>query len=752
MAEDTKRMDDDDLVTALKADVQDAVSFIDSDIAPYRAQATNFYHGRPFGDEEDGRSQVVMPVVRDTVRAMLPGLMRLFFGGTRVCEIIGMTRRASEQQDEMNDAVEYVLTRQNPGFRILWDAFKDGLTRKVGFVCWWWDDSTCVKGRTYDNVSDEQLEAAYATLKGNEELEVVSAEEVGPAGPNGEPAIYSYKIRITTRERYGKVKVEAFPPEEFIIDRWARCKDSARLVGRRTLKTRGDLVAAGVSPDLLDDVGSAQGGQFGLETNQELLARQPSSMQWGVTSETEDQEKILYCDLYYRVDFDGDGISELRRVVTVGDDFKIVSNDYADEVQIAGFCPDPEPHVVFGLSIYDNLADMQLIESHVTRDVLDSLKASIFPRTAYVEGQVNVDDVLNTEIGAAIRMRQPGMLQTLEVPFVGQQALPVLEYLDQIKERRTGVRGSSPMLDAKALQSTNQVAVNAAVTGAQAQVELVARIFAETGMKNLVRGILKLLVENQQVPLRIIKDGNVIEVSPKDWDIDVEVEVNSGLGTGQNEAKTATLQAVVQSQHALLTEMGPENPIVSVEHLYNTQAELLRLNGFRDVHKYWRDPKTYQAPEPTPPEPTPEEVIAGAQMEIEAGKLDLEQLKAILDDDFKRDELDAEIALKAAELNARYKTQVDVAALKALMERARFSHERQVNEDKAIFEAAKPQSVAGGEKDGPRRKILKRAVRDETGRIQAVEETEQFQPRKVIKRAVRDESGRIVAVDEQQVE
>lgn len=748
MTDEQKRMEDEDLVTAIKADVQDAVSFIDSDIAPFRALATDFYHGRPFGDEEDGRSQVVMPVVRDTVRAMMPSLMRLFFGGQRAVEIVGLNEKSAEQAPEMTEAVEYVFTRQNPGFRITWDAFKDALTRKVGFITWWWDDSVCIKGRVFDNVSEEQLEAAEATLKPEEELEVVSATEVMPASPEG-PAIYAYKIRITSREKRGKVRVVAMPPEEFIIDRWARSIDDARICGQRTLKTRGELISEGISPDLLEDLGSAQGGQFGLETNQELLARQPRASQQGITSETEDQEKILYCCLYYRVDFDGDGISELRRVVTVGDDFRIVSNEYADEVQIAELCPDPEPHVVFGLSVYDNLADMQIIESHITRDVLDSLKASIFPRTAYVEGQVNVNDVLNTEIGAAIRMRQPGMVQPLTTPFVGQQALPVLDYLDNIKERRTGVRGSSPMLDAKALQSTNQVAVNAAVTGSQAQVELIARIFAETGMRKVFRGILKLLVENQKVPLKIVRDGQVKQVDPRKWDIDVEVEVNSGLGTGQNEQKMQALAAVAETQAGILQQLGPENPIVSMQHYFHTQESLLRLAGLRDVHRYWRDPSTWEEPEKEPPPPTPEEILAEAQMEIEGGKLSLEQLKAVLEDDFKRDELDANIALRAAEINAKYKTSVDTAAIKAMVDRARVKQADRHHEDQLVF-SQKEQAAKDG--DGPRKKIIKRPIRGADGRIQAVEEVEEFQPRKILKTAVRDESGRIAAVEQQEIE
>lgn len=674
------RMTVEDLQTAIQSDFEDAVSFIDSDISPSRELASRFYHGQPFGDEEDGRSQVVMPVVRDTVRSTLPSLMKIFFGGQRVLEFVGSNKISASLADEMTMGVEYVFTRQNDGWSVTWNAFKDALVRKVGFVKWWWDDSVEVKSRLFDGVSEEQLQVVQAELKPGEELEVVSATIVAEAGqgPDGMPTpeVYEYRIRITSREPVNKVRVAAVPPEEVVIDRDATDDRNFRLFGHRTLKTRGELAAMGIQVED-EDVGSGS-GSTSLDMNTERVERQPAAQLVDGAHETKDQQRVLFCDLFYRCDFDGDGISELRRVITVGDAMRVVSNEYADEPNIATLCPDPEPHVVFGLSQADNVMDIQLIESHMTRDILDSTKASIFPRVAYVEGQVNSDDVLNTEIGAAIRMRQPGMVQPLATPFVGKEAMPMLEWLDAIKERRTGVRGSSPALDAKALQSTNQVAVNAAVTGAQAQVELIARIFAETGMKRVFRGILKLLVQYQRVPMEAVVDGQPQRIDPRTWDVDAEMCVRTGLGTGQNDQKLATLQSVAAAQTLALDKLGLQNPLCDLTHLYNTQVRMLELSGMRDTHRYWRDPATFQPPPPEEPEPTPEEILANAQMEIETGKLELERLKTILQDDRERDKLDADIMLRAAEIRAKYGASVDVAAINAQVEKMRVSAQERV--------------------------------------------------------------------------
>lgn len=761
---DQTRMDDETLIAALRSDVEDAVSFIESDIGPARAQATRFYHAEPFGDEEEGRSQIVMPIVRDTVRATLPSLMRIFTGGQRVLEFVGTNATSAEQADLMTETVQYVFMRQNPGFSILWDSFKDALVRKVGWIKWYWDDAVEVTGKTFEGVGEEQLLLLTEMLEPHEDLEVVEASITGeePGTPDsldpmgsmvpGEPArpVYSYKVRILSRKRKGKVRVCAVPPEEIIVDRHATSIDTARLIGHRCLKSRGELVAMGIADELLDGAGSGTGSGGLLETNEELLARQPTSILKATAHETEDQQLFLYCEMFYRIDRDGDGISELRRIVTVGDSFSLVHDDYADEVQLAGLCPDPEPHVIFGLSQADNTLDLQLIGSHITRDMLDSLKASIFPRTEYVEGQVNADDVMNTEIGAAIRTRAPGMINTLAVPFVGQQAMPILEWMEGVREQRTGTSRNAAGIDPKALQSTSQIAVNAAVTGSQQQVELIARIFAETGLKRVFRGILRLLVQNQRVPLSVTINGQPQPVNPKDWDVDTEVEVLTGLGTGSNDAKIQTLEGVAQKQMGAIERMGPDNPLAGFDHLYNTLTRILELQGIRDTHRYWRNPKTFEPPPAEPPAPSPEEVIATAQMEIEAGKLDLAQLKTILEDDLKRDELEADIALRAAEINAKYKTSVDTAAIKAMMERARIEAQaaqgaaglvaqREIEEMRI---AAQPSAAAV---DKPR-KVTRNVKRDAQGRVSGVEERPEPTVRTLV--PVRDESGRVVSIEE----
>jgi hypothetical protein len=683
-----QRIDDETLGQALETELQDAITFADSELAPMRAAATHYYQAREFGDEEQGRSAIVMPVVRDTVRATLPSLMRIFFGSQRVVEFSSGTPTSGDFAEDATTTVNYVFTRQNPGYQIAWAAFKDALVRKTGWVKYWWDDSLKVSYRTFSGVSEQQLEQALATLdKTHEKLEVREKVQVGEqqtqtvgVDANGSPVpvmqavpVYEYKIDIVSRKPVNQVRVAAVPPDEILVCRDASATDGARLIAHRTKKTRGELVAMGVTKEQLN---AAPMDDYDRSTNIEVIARQPTEQtvpDRDSSGLTWDQVKVAYYECYYNVDVDGDGISELRKVCRLGLTGPIVYNEPIDEVPLALFCPDPEPHVVFGLSQADYVMDLQLVYSHIWRDILDSLKASIFPRTAYVEGQVNVDDVLNTEIGAAIRMRAPGMVQTLDVPFSGDKAFPLLGMLDDVREQRTGIKNSTISTSGDALQSTTQIAAAATVTAAQAQVELIARIFAETGMKRVFRGILKLLTQHQDHAMQFKLNGRDWNVNPADWSPDMEAIVNTALGTGTQDQKLAVLSSVAAAQKEVLMTIGAENPLCSLQEFYNTQVSMLELAGFRDTHRYWRNPtiSKQQGIGIPSPKPSPEQVLAQAQVEIERAKGETESLKIILQDDRERDKNEADMFLRAEELRARYGAQVNLGLLKAIVDHGR---------------------------------------------------------------------------------
>ena len=331
------------------------------------------------------------------------------------------------------------------------------------------------------------------------------------------------------------------------------------------------------------------------------------------------------------------------------------------------------------MSIFDMTADLQRIKSAIMRNMMDSLSLAIHPRVGVVEGQANMDDVLNTEVGGVIRMRQAGAVQPFSVPFVGQAAFPMLEYLDSVRENRTGMSKAAMGLDANALQSTTRAAVAATVTAAQQHLELIARIFAETGMRALFKGILKLVVENQDRPRVVRLRNNWVPIDPRSWQSDMDVEVDVALGGGTEEQKLGVLTTISQKQEQIMQQMGPQNPLVTPSQYRNTLIKIAELSGFKNGADFFQDPaQVPPPPPPPPPPPDPAQILAEvekqkimADIQNKQAELELKRQSMLLEDDRARDKQEADIMLRAYEIQLKSGTAVDTAMINAMMERPR---------------------------------------------------------------------------------
>jgi hypothetical protein len=669
-------MSEEQLQGVISAEIYDAISFIDDDIGGNRAMATEYYYGQPFGDEEEGRSQVVSMDVRDTVQGILPSLMRIFFGPERVVEFAPQGPEDVQSAEQATDYVDFIFKRDNPGFKILHSAFKDALVRKCGIVKYWWDESVEVKAESFSMLDEQTM--MFLTQDPDIEISAVREYPIpGMAEQNAAQGIMTpppmmYDVEIKRRIKSGKVKIEALPPEEFLIDRRAKSIDEATFVGHRAMKTVSDLVAMGYDYDEMVEV-AGNGNDF--DNNEEYQARNPFAVISTANNGDPSSKSVLYIEGYLKVDFDGDGIAEMRRICTVGTGNKVIRNEIVDSRQFADFCPDPEPHTFFGMCPADVVMDIQRIKSNVQRGILDSLAQSIHPRTAIVEGQANMEDVLNTEVGAVIRMRAPGMVQPFTTPFVGQAAFPMLDYLDDIKQTRTGISKAASGLDADALQSTTKAAVSATVNAAHQHIEMIARTFAETGLRKLFTGILKLVIENQDKARMIRLRNTFVPIDPRSWDANMDVIVNVGVGDGTIEDRINILNQVALRQEMLIKETGVNNPVVSLPQYTNTLTKLLQLAGIKDSQNYFNQlPVDFQLPEPPPPKPTPEEMLAEVQVQSiqadiqkKAAELDLERQKMIMSDDRERDRVEQDGILRRYELELKYGVQIQSAEINAAM-------------------------------------------------------------------------------------
>lgn len=666
-------MDEEELKYIVAQAIEDAGTYIDSYLAPERERAMSYYLAEPFGNEEDGRSQVVLTEVRDTILAMLPSLLRIFTSGDKILEFIPNGPEDVEAAEQATDLINYIFMQENNGFRVLHDAMKDALILKTGVLTWNKVDDVSAEYYAYSGLSLD--EAQFILSDPDVELEELS-EEIDMIA--GEARVSLRVVKRRTKVRY---IIECIPPEQFLIDNEATSLDDAIYMGRRKLATISELVAMGYDREIIEE----NAGTGGFEMNGETITRNPADQSFFGISGTNDEstDKVFYVESYIRLDADGDGIAELHKVCSVGNGTYILHDEIVQEAPFAILAPDPTPHTIFGQSVADLTMDLQLIKSAIMRNTLDSLAQSIHPRTVVVEGQVNIDDVMNVETGAIIRARSVGAVQPLATPFVGQSALGVMAYLDEIKTQRTGISRASQGLDADSLQSTTGSAVQAQLSSSQERIEMIARLFAD-GLKRCFKGVLKMVIQHQDKAKIIRLRNKFVPIDPRGWDSSMDMIVNIALGRGSDEQRAAFLMQILGLQKEAIQTYGPNNPIVSLEQLRSTLADLTKLAGYMDPSKFWKEvtPESVdqfmQQMAQSSDKPDPAQMLAEVESEktradilINAAKQELERQKAASSADFDRDKLYIDSVLAAAEMQAKYGAQVDMAVIKGEVDRQR---------------------------------------------------------------------------------
>lgn len=664
---------EDEIQSIVTESIEDAVDFIDNTISPARAEAAEYYNGEPFGNEQEGRSTAMTMDVRDTVQAMLPSLVRIFCASDHVVEYAPQGPEDLALASQATDYANYILNQdQDQSYiEILYAVFKDALVKGSGFLKYYWDESEEVQTYKLSGL-DEQ---ALAALNSDPNVDVTSLETASTDtidSPDGQQQ-QLFTVSVTHRRASGKVKVAAVPPEEVLVSRHARSFSDADLIAHRRYATVSELVGMGYEYDDIIDF-ATDDEDFDL-FNVEARERQLSQDSRNYADPT--RRRVLYVEAYMRIDMDGDGIGELRKICCAGPTYEILRNDPCDDIPFSHFCPDPEPHAFFGMSIADLTMDIQRIKSAVLRASLDSLAMSTHPRVGVVEGQASLEDVMNVEAGGIIRMRQPGAVIPFNLPYVGGDAFPMMGYLDEMRENRTGISRAADGLAPEALQSSTLMAVNQTIQAAQQRTEMIARLFAENGMSRLFKGILKLIVAHQDRPRMIRLRNEFVPMAPDAWNANMDVVANVSLGKGGDQERLMMLQQIAQKQEQLLQQLGPDNPIVNAQNYYATMTQMLELAGFKDINRFFTDPSKYQ-PQEKPEQPDPNAALIQVQMQsIQAdiqkkqAELELEREKMMREDDRRRDKDEADIALRAAEIAARFGAQVDTAAIRAGSERDR---------------------------------------------------------------------------------
>ena len=635
-----EKITEDELLARIRDEITDSLGYGD-EISKQRETAMEYYYGLPFGNEVEGRSQFVDSTVQDTIEWIKPSLMRVFASGDEMVKFSPHGPEDVKMAEQATDYVNYVFTKDNPGWEILYSWFTDALLSKNGIVKVWWDEYEEEEREEYRNLD----EAGLMSLLSEEDVEVV--EHTQHQLENEPP----YHDLVIKRKNYdGRIKIENVPPSEFLIAREAKDIQNARFVCHRVKKTLSELREMYPDESLevegLTGNDEDMGSMFG-----EFEARHnfDNSSNFGLGDDVASEDALRTYWLhesFLKTDFDGDGIAELRKVCTVGD--RILANDAIDKIPFVSITPIKIPHKFFGLSVADLVMDLQLIKSTMLRTLLDNAYNQNFGRYAVLEGQANLDDLLTQRPGGVVRVKSPNAITPLPTPALEPYTFQMLEYIDSVRESRAGVSKMSQGMNENALTShTTATAVNAVMTAAQSRVELIARNFAETGVKELMVCIYELLYKNQDRERVIKLRNNWVPVRPDVWKDKYDCSVSVALGSGNKDQQMAHLSQMLSFAGEA---MKGGLPIVNAQNMYNLGAALVRAMGFQNVDDFLTNPETVP---PKQEGPSPEEQAQQMEMQLKEKELEIKaadvQVKMQkIQQEYQKDAVDAQ--LKAAEL------------------------------------------------------------------------------------------------------
>ena len=606
----TDKITEEELVTRIRGEITNSLGYMGDTISQQREQAMSYYYGLPFGNEVEGRSQFVDTTVADTIEWIKPSLMRVFASGDEMVkfnpvgpEDVGMAAQAT-------DYVNYVFTRDNPGWEILYSWFTDALLSKNGIVKVWWNEHEEEEREEYQGL--EELELSY--LISNDSVEVIEHTEYEVDG------LFKHDVVLKRKVTDGKIKIENVPPSEFLIARESKDIQDSRFVCHRVLKTLSELREMFPDEDLSpDELGGGDDDMMAFSGERlERFMYDKSAKYWEGwgdegTSNEEGLRTYWLHESYVKTDWDGDGITELRKVCTVGT--TVLENEAVDIVPFISLTPIKIPHKFFGLSVADLVMDLQLIKSTMLRTLLDNAYNQNYGRYAVLEGQANLDDLLTQRPGGVVRVKSPNAVMPLPTPALEPYSFQMLEYLDGVRESRAGVNKYSQGLNDNALTShTTASAVNSVMTAAQSRVELIARNFAETGVKDLMKAIYMLLQKHQDKERVIMLRNQWIPVRPDAWKDSFDCTVSVALGSGNKDQQMSHLVTMLQFAG---DAMKGGLSIVNQKNMYNMGAALIKNMGFQNVSDFLTDP------DQVPPQPDPEQQMKEMEMQLKHKELEI---------------------------------------------------------------------------------------------------------------------------------
>ena len=598
------------LLSLISQEVQNSLGFYSSDLATQRKEAIKYYLGEPLGNEIEGRSSVVSQDLLEVVESILPSLMRMFTQQDKIVNFEPTQAEDVPYAEQVSDYCNYVFTKDNNGFNILYSMFKTALLQKNGFCKIYWKTSNEQKKESYKNLTEPE----YQALLVDDEVEIIDVEQ-NEKNMLGQIEI-TYDVECKRVKDYSRVQIDPVPPEEILVSRRAKSIKDCDFIAQRVSKTVSELVDMGFNKKEVESLPTAEDQAF----NTEAIVRRSyddatSDMELSNIDPALRVVQITEC--YMKVDMDGDGIAELRKIIVGGsgyNNYVILENEEIPVIPFAMVTAIPMPFRFFGLSFYDLLADVQQMSTTIMRQTLDNMYLQNAARTVVVDGQANLDDLLTSRPGGIVRVKNPNAVTPMQTPNFLNEGLAMMQKIDDLKEKRSGVPKQNTGLNPDTINKSHTTAtsVNQMMAAGTQRVELIARNFAE-GVKDIFKNILTILCEYQDQERIIRLRGKFIPMNPREWTTRYDCTVQVGLGTGNQDQRLQVLQGVLGVQEKLIQNggMGLVNP----QNIFNTLEKYLENAGYKDATQFFNNPST-QPPQP-PKEQQPDPALEIAKQDIQ---------------------------------------------------------------------------------------------------------------------------------------
>lgn len=690
------KMAEADLKSLLIAEKSDALSAAAaSKLSEERERAMNYYNGDVSADMPTvtDRSKAVSYDVSDTVEGLMPVLCEMFFGGDTVVKFSPVSEEDEDQAEQETAYVNHVWKEQNPGFLTGYSWLKDALLQKNGVVKVSWRESEDEERETYLDQPDD----VYALFLADEEVEIVEHTEHAPEGPPPAPVAPppdpnqmqpgmmpagqmppdagaappamgasgpadmmppaepdtdeavpygpTHDFTVVSKRKYGCCKVEAVPPEEFGVGRTAKLGQRLDYCYHEVRHTEAGWIDQGFDAEQIKKLPTAP-----FDTSAESLARDTvNERSEGNKSDLNKPNRLIVGTEHYCVlDYEGDGKARLYRVTTGGDASSteiLKRNGKLDIEQVpfdpfATITPFIVTHRWFGRSAADLVIDIQRIKTSMLRGIADNVYLANNQRLEVAESFAHpktLDDILDNRIGGVVRTKQPGGINPIVNQPIGDFVFPVIEYFDQVREWRTGVTRHGQGLDSEALQDIGDDARARLQDAAMEKTKLIARIFAETGFKDLFWKIHATVRKHESSKPTVKLMGKWVTVDPREWKRRDDLVANVGLGGGSKSQQIAFWGNEISTQQESLAAVPG---LTTPGKIYNALKKRLELAGHKDVDQYWSNPD-----EQPPPEPQPDPKMAEVQ-----GKLQIAQQKAETDAQAQQAKQQGDLAVSAKKL------------------------------------------------------------------------------------------------------